>query len=60
MIWKNFTQALAPDTPLNKALQDLLNQKEIKALARRAVTLITTRQFPQPNPDERSFPWPPL
>ncbi len=57
---EKFYPALAPDTPLNKALQDLLNQKEIKALARRAATLITNRRFPQPNPDERSFPWPPL
>jgi uncharacterized repeat protein (TIGR03843 family) len=55
-----FNQALAPETSLYKALRELLSQKEIKALARRAVNLIATRRFPQPNPDERSFPWPPL
>jgi len=57
---EKFNHALAPDTPLNKALQDLLSQKEIKALARRAVRLTSALQFPPPNPDERSFPWPPL
>ena len=56
----NFVQALAPDTPLYKALGELLSQKEIKALAKRAVNLIASHQFPQPNPEERSFPWPPL
>jgi uncharacterized repeat protein (TIGR03843 family) len=55
-----FCQALAPNTDLYKDLQELLSQKEIKALTRRAERLISLRQFPQPNPDERSFPWPPL
>ncbi len=57
---ENYYQALAPDRTPFITLQELLSQKEIKALARRALTLITTRRFPLPNPDERSFPWPPL
>jgi uncharacterized repeat protein (TIGR03843 family) len=55
-----FCQALAPDTSLYKDLQELLSLKEIKALAKRAERLTSLRQFPQPNPAERSFPWPPL
>lgn len=55
-----FCQALAPNTGLYKDLQELLSQKEIKALTRRAEHQISLRQFPQPNPDERPFPWPPL
>jgi uncharacterized repeat protein (TIGR03843 family) len=56
----NFHQKLEPSTDLFKELQALLTPKEIKALAARAEHLTTIRQFPQPNPDERSFPWPPL
>jgi uncharacterized repeat protein (TIGR03843 family) len=57
---RKFCQALAPDTNLYKDLQEQLNLKEIKTLAKRAEHLTTLRQFPQPNPNERSFPWPPL
>ena len=56
----NFVQSLAPETTLSKALGELLSQKEIKALGKRAINLIAVHQFPQPNPAERSFPWPPL
>jgi hypothetical protein len=55
-----FCQALAPDTDLYRSLLELLSQKEIKALAKRATHLTDIRKFPQPNPNERSFPWPPL
>ncbi len=55
-----FCQALAPDTDLYRSLLELLSQKEIKALAKRATHLTSIRKFPQPNPNERSFPWPPL
>jgi len=55
---RSFRQALVPATSLFKELQALLNPQEIKALARRADLLISLRLFPQPNPDERSFPWP--
>lgn len=55
-----FCLALAPEKNLYQELQELLSVKEIKALAKRAENLISLRQFPQPNPEERSFPWPPL
>jgi uncharacterized repeat protein (TIGR03843 family) len=57
---RKFYQALVPVSSFYKDLQELLNPKEIKALTRRAEHLISLHQFPQPNPDERSFPWPPL
>ena len=55
-----FCLALVPAVNLYKDLQELLSLKEIKALARRAEHLISLRLFPQPDPQERSFPWPPL
>lgn len=55
-----FYQSLAPDTYVYKELQGLLSQKEIKALVKRTERLTSLRQFPLPDPNERSFPWPPL
>jgi uncharacterized repeat protein (TIGR03843 family) len=55
-----FRQLLTPDQDLYKELQLLLNQEEIHALARRADHLVLLGQFPAPNPEERSIPWPPL
>ena len=37
-----------------------LNPQEITALADRARKLIATRQFPNPHPNRRPFPWPPV
>jgi uncharacterized repeat protein (TIGR03843 family) len=53
-----FRQALMPGTDLAKNLQALLTPSEIKALASRTEVLISSRQFPKPDPDERTFPWP--
>jgi uncharacterized repeat protein (TIGR03843 family) len=53
-----FRQTLMPGSELAKELQILLSTSEIKALARRTEDLLSTRHFPQPDPDERSFPWP--
>jgi uncharacterized repeat protein (TIGR03843 family) len=41
-----------------KQLQPLLTEKEIKALAARAEHLLSIGVFPEPDPDQRSFPWP--
>ncbi|NJD58435.1 MAG: hypothetical protein C3F13_14605 [Anaerolineales bacterium] len=53
-----FRQVLMPGTDLIKNLQTLLSTQEIKALAKRTEQLLSSRQFPRPDPDERSFPWP--
>jgi uncharacterized repeat protein (TIGR03843 family) len=55
-----FLNSLKPSTDLFKQLQVLLNSKEIKSLAARTEHLASLRRFPRPEPDQRSFPWPPL
>jgi uncharacterized repeat protein (TIGR03843 family) len=55
-----FRQLLMPQQELYTNLLELLHQKEINALARRAERLITQAKFPAPDPEERSIPWPPL
>jgi len=57
---RNFQHKLEPTTNLFKQLQALLTPQEIKALAARAKHLTSMRQFPQPDTEQRSFPWPPL
>ena len=57
---QGFIQLLDPSTSLFKDLHTLLAPQEIKALANRAGFLITQGKFPQPDPNHRSFPWPPL
>ena len=53
-----FLLKLNPETNLFKELQPLLTSVEIKALAIRAKHLISLGRFPEPDPDQRSFPWP--
>lgn len=55
-----FHRQLSQGADLSKELQTLLNPSEVKALDRRAVRLISLRCFPEPEPDQRSFPWPPV
>jgi len=57
---RNFMHALKPGSDLSNELQILLNPLEVEALARRAKRLITLRCFPEPDPEQRSFPWPPI
>lgn len=53
-----FRQLLVPSSDFYKNLQSLLNSQEIRALARRCEHLVSAHQFPAPDPEERSFPWP--
>jgi hypothetical protein len=48
---------LGGDAPLNRALAQLLSDRELAALGRRLERLIRTGRFPQPGPG-RSVPWP--
>jgi uncharacterized repeat protein (TIGR03843 family) len=57
---RNFQQNFTPGTSIYKELQALLTHKEIKALVARAEHLISQHNFPLPDPDQRSIPWPPL
>jgi uncharacterized repeat protein (TIGR03843 family) len=54
----DFHQKLESSKHLSKELQALLSPKEIKALSARAERLGLMNRFPEPNPNERSFPWP--
>jgi len=54
----SFLLKCKPDSDLFNSLQPLLSQREIKALVKRAEHLLTLEQFPEPDPDQRSFPWP--
>jgi uncharacterized repeat protein (TIGR03843 family) len=56
----NFLRLLVPGTSTYQALHSLLSLRELKALATRTEQLILLQKFPQPNPDQRSIPWPPL
>jgi uncharacterized repeat protein (TIGR03843 family) len=53
-----FRQVLMPGTAVYSEIQPLLNAEELKALVRRTTFLVSIRQVPQPDPEERSFPWP--
>jgi uncharacterized repeat protein (TIGR03843 family) len=55
---RQFVQKLNPGTRLFKELQALLEPEEVKALIERASHLISLGEFPEPEPDQRSFPWP--
>lgn len=43
---------------VEQELDGLLSAEELDALRQRLRALLTTRQFPQPDPDRRFLPWP--
>ena len=55
---QSFLRKLQPESTLMGLLQPLLSQREIKALAARAERLLSSGYFPEPDPDQRSYPWP--
>ncbi len=48
------------DDRLTVLLGKLLSQGEVEALADRTRRLLETGVYPAPNPDRRSYPWPPV
>jgi uncharacterized repeat protein (TIGR03843 family) len=48
------------DGPVRDELANLLAEPELTALAARARTVSTLDRFPEPGPDRRPFPWPPI
>lgn len=56
----DFLHLMEHGTKLYLELQALLSSRELNALAVRAEQLIGLQNFPRPDPDQRSFPWPPL
>ena len=55
-----FRTRLKSEQDLKTAVNSLLSPLEVAALRRRADRLLTARQYPEPTPGERNFPWPPL
>jgi uncharacterized repeat protein (TIGR03843 family) len=51
---------LTSDSALVALLQRHLSSGEVRALANRADDLLGLKVFPNPNPDRRPIPWPPL
>ncbi|MGW8252033.1 MAG: SCO1664 family protein, partial [Anaerolineales bacterium] len=48
------------DSPLPAELGKYLTAAEISALARRAERLVKSGRYPNPDPDRRPYPWPPV
>jgi uncharacterized repeat protein (TIGR03843 family) len=57
---RNFQKNCKPGAGIYQELQVLLSHHEIKALAARAEHLISQRNFPLPDANQRSIPWPPI
>ena len=55
-----FEDQLRVGHDLREKLDLLLERQEISALARRNQELLKSRQFPNPHPDRRPYPWPPV
>lgn len=55
-----FAEALNPGSDLFIELRRWINTDEINALARRARRLVKTGSFPDPSPNRRPYPWPPV
>jgi uncharacterized repeat protein (TIGR03843 family) len=55
-----FWQTLEPGSELATRLGKYLNREETKALAGRAKRLVGYGRFPNPHPNRRPYPWPPV
>jgi uncharacterized repeat protein (TIGR03843 family) len=55
-----FSAALDSDTTLITELNTFLNRSEVNALRNRSKRLVESGVFPLPDPNRRSFPYPPI
>ncbi|MBN2149090.1 MAG: SCO1664 family protein [Anaerolineales bacterium] len=55
-----FLHRLQPPSDLVDSLADLLEGEEIDALIARATRLLARNRFPNPRPETRPYPWPPV
>jgi uncharacterized repeat protein (TIGR03843 family) len=46
--------------PVREELANLLSDSELDALEARAEAVAAMERFPEPGPDRRPFPWPPI
>ena len=59
-ILARFEALLLPGTDLRDQLDLLLEPQEVSALTKRTQDLLNSRQFPNPHPNRRPYPWPPV
>jgi hypothetical protein len=57
---KSLKSKLDHGTDLHRRLEDHLSGQEIDAIARRTLKLIELMKFPDPHPNRRPYPWPPV
>ena len=60
MALERLIQNLGPGCDLANSLAPYLNREEISALGYRAKALISSGKFPDPHPNRRPYPWPPV
>jgi hypothetical protein len=53
-------EQLSANTQLAEELSEHLSRGEVRALTKRAEHLIQSPIFPDPDPDRRPYPWPPV
>ncbi len=55
-----FLDLLKSDQEFNHAIKAYLNNRELLALVRRTEQILEAGRFPNPNPNFRPYPWPPV
>ena len=57
---RRMTEDLRAGGVLHQALRDLIDDDEVRMLARRAEAVIQVGVLPDPDEEERPYPWPPI
>lgn len=55
-----FEAQFKPDSEFLEQLRHYLSTQEVNALANRTRRLLASRQYPDPQPNRRPYPWPPV
>lgn len=53
-----FLVGISAGDPLTAGLHETVSESELRALVRRTERLLAAGQFPDPDPNRRSYPWP--
>ncbi len=56
----NFLDMLKPEQEFSQSMQAYLSSHELYALARRTEQILSDGHFPDPKPNFRPYPWPPV
>lgn len=55
-----FLQKLSPESKVARDLKQYISQQEVSALFSRTERLLKSGRFPNPHPNRRPYPWPPV